>query len=795
MLRNYLKIALRNLRKHRFISFINIVGLTIGLTSCLLILTYFLDELQYDNYHKNADRLYRVALDWKWKTGDIHTATTSGPIAPLLKQNFPEIESTVRFFTEGTEFIKTSGEPLKVTPLFTESSFFKLFSYSFIYGDAPTALSEPNSIILTESIARKMFGEASMAAGKVVSYLNGAPQKVTGIIKDVPAQSHFSFDVIGILDTKSDFIKAFQNFSIYTYVLLKEGADPAKLEVKMNALVTREANDPGSVIRLPLQHITSIHLHSHLANELGANGNILYLYIFFTVAGIVLLLACINYINLATAQSIKRAKEVGIRKVMGSARWQLILQFFTESLLLVLFASLLSLLLMELVSPFLQDITGRRISIWSNGWIFVTGVLLLVAVGVGLLSGIYPAIFLSRYKPISVLKGVFTKSPSNTFFKSSLVVFQFTISTTLMVFTWISYKQINFAMNKDLGFTKDQVIGLRISQQMRKTNLQAFKTQLLQNPGISGAASTTLPLGNDNIEGQGFVLETDGHKSDNSSIGQLLGIDADYLGVMKIPLLQGRNFSAQVATDSTQAVIVNETLVKNAGWKNPVGKRVWLFTGENDVTTEAKVIGVVKDFHTSSIHKTIAPLVLFMAPPQEADNLYVKIKPENATTALAYIQTTFKQFDRYNPLEFYFLDQNFARQYNEDEKKGNLFLLFTSLAILIACLGLFGLAAFTVEQRAKEIGIRKVLGATVQNLLFMLSKDFMLLVLIAFVISTPIAWWVSNTWLQDFAYKVNVSWWIFAVSGLVALTIAFFTVAVQAFKTADANPVKSLRTE
>ena len=795
MLKNYLRIALRNLRKHRFISFINIVGLTIGLTSCLLILTYFLDELKYDKYHEKADRLYRVALGWKWKTGDIHTATTSGPIAPLLKQNFPEIEGTVRFFTEGTEFIKTSGEPLKVTPLFTESSFFKLFSYSFIYGNAATALSEPNSIILTESVARKVFGEASIAAGRVVSYLNGPPQKVTAIIKDVPSQSHFTFDVIGILDTKSDFIKAFQNFSIYTYVLLKEGTDPAKLGIKMNALITREANDPGSVISLQLQPITSIHLHSHLANELAANGNILYLYIFFTVAGIVLLLACINYINLATAQSIKRAKEVGIRKVMGSARWQLILQFFTESLLLVLFASLLSLMIMELIAPFLTGITGRRISIWSNGWLFVTGMLLLVALGVGLLSGIYPALFLSRYKPISVLKGVFTKSPSNNFFKSSLVVFQFTISTTLMVFTWISYKQINFAMNKDLGFTKDQVIGLRISQQMRKTNLQAFKAKLLQNPGITGAASTTLPLGNDNIEGQGFTLESDGRKSDHSSIGQMLGIDAGYLDVMKIRLAQGRNFSLQVATDSVQAVIVNETLVKTAGWKNPLGKRIWLFTDEKDVTTVAKVIGVVKDFHTASIHKTIPPLVLFMAPPQEADNLYVKIKPENASTAIAYIQRTFKQFDSYNPIEFYFLDQNFARQYNEDEKKGNLFLIFTSLAILIACLGLFGLAAFTVEQRTKEIGIRKVLGATVQNLLFMLSKDFMVLVLIAFVFSTPIAWWVANTWLQDFAYKVNVSWWIFAVSGLIALTIAFLTVAVQAFKTAEANPVKSLRTE
>ncbi len=795
MFKTYLKIAVRNLRRHKFISFINIAGLTLGLTSCLLILAYFMDELKYDRYHKNADRLYRIALDYKWKTGDIHTATTSGPIAPLLKSNFPEIEDITRFSTEGTEYIKTDKDLLEVLPIFTESSFFKLFSYTFIYGDAATALTQPNSIVITESTAKKIFGDVSQAGGKLVSYIKGTPQKVTGIIKDVPIQSHFTFDVVSVLDTKADFVTAFQNFSLYTYVLLKKGTDPAKLEPKMNAFITKQANDPGAEIQLPLQPVTSIHLHSHLANEMNANGNILYLYIFFSVAGIILLLACINYINLATAQSIKRAKEVGIRKVMGSARWQLIFQFFTESLLLVLCAAALSLCLMELVSPLLKQITGKEVSIWNNGCGFVTILMLLIAVGVGLLSGAYPAIFLSKFKPIAVLKGVFGKNPSNNFFQRSLVVFQFTISTTLIIFTWITYKQISYAISSDLGFTKEQVVGLRVPFDLRTKNLQAFKTQLMQYPGITGNASTTIPLGNDNISGAGYYLEKDGQKQDHTIVGRFLGIDASYLPLMKIPLIDGRNFSSSLATDSMNAVIVNETLVKTAGWKDAIGKRVWYFTGDKNATAEATVIGVVKDFHTASLHKNIEPLIMNMLQKQEADNLFIKVKSDNTAAALAYIEKTFKQFDHNNPFQFYFLDQNFAQQYKEDERKGNLFMLFTGLAVFIACLGLFGLASFTVEQRTKEIGIRKVLGASVQNLIFLLSKDFLLLVIIAFLFAAPIGWWVSHIWLQDFAYRINLSWWMFAASGSGALAIAFLTVGIQAFKTADESPVKNLRTE
>ncbi|MEJ7767338.1 MAG: ABC transporter permease, partial [Chitinophagaceae bacterium] len=492
MIKNYIKIAIRNLRKHTFISFINLFGLTLGMTSCLLILAYYIDESQYDKHHKNSDRIHRVTFKLTWPGGNISSASSSGMVAPLLKRNFPEIESTARFFAEGNEAVKVPGGTLSVSPIFTEQSFFQVFDHPFLYGNSNTALTDPYSLVITETLANKLFGNAALALGKMVEYLNRQPQKITGVIRDIPRQSHFYFDAIGVLDTRADFVNTFQAYNVYTYILLKQGADPERLASKISQFLQTNKQDIKGDLQLPLQRLTSIHLYSHLENELQANGNILYLYIFFLVAGIILLLACINYINLATAQSMKRAKEVGIRKVMGSARWQLIIQFFTESFLLVVCALLLSLVLMELVSPVIQKIAGRDISIWQNGSPFVVVLMLLIAMGVGLVSGIYPALFLSHFKPIAVLKGVFGSQPSNILFRRSLVVFQFTISTALIVFSWIVYQQLNFAMQKDLGFTKEQVVGLRISSiELRLKNLSLIKSRLELGPGIAGSTATT----------------------------------------------------------------------------------------------------------------------------------------------------------------------------------------------------------------------------------------------------------------------------------------------------------------
>ena len=796
MLKTYLKIAARNLLSHKLTSFINLFGLTVGLTCCFAIITYTLYELSYDKHHKLSDRIYRVVPDWKWDGQRLNIVNTSGPIAPLLKQNLPEVEKTVRFFAEGSEFVKSGTNTITLSPIFTESSFFEVFDHHFLYGDPKTALSQPNSMILAESAAIRIFGSIHKAYGKTLEYINRPPQKVTGIIKDIPANSHFTFDAAGVLDADGDNMKEVHNLSLYTYVVVQPGADIAKLEAKSKLLMAKLMNFNKADYSLKLQPITSIHLHSQLQGEFKAGGSIQYLYIFSIIGFVILTLACINYINLSTAQSTRRAKEVGVRKVMGSNRRQLIFQFFIESFILVLGASILSLLLLQVSAPFLNQIGSRAISLFDLGWKTVTLSLVGMAVLTSFLSGLYPAVFLSKFNASTVLKGTFIKNPSHGYFRKSLVIVQFSISIALIIFTIISWQQLSFVMNKELGFNKDQILGLRIPQGLRTTKLSALKNKLNSYPGIVSTTSTTNQLGiAARIPGGGYFFEQNGQKPSYTGLTQKIGIDIEYLQQMEITLHEGRNFSAAIKSDSTAGLIVNQTLVKQQGWKNPIGKRIWYFTDDNGNTKEAKVIGVVKDFHVASLHKAIEPLVFFLIPPHESDNLYIKIKPGSTKESLAYIEKVYKEFDSYNPYEIYFLDQNFASQYQADSQKRNLFMLFASLAILIACLGLFGLAAFTVIQRTKEIGIRKVLGASIQNVVMLVMREFIWLVIIAFLIAAPIAWWGVSKWLQDFAYQVEIRWWVYFAAGTLAGVLAIFTVGFQAMKAATANPVKSLRTE
>jgi putative ABC transport system permease protein len=754
------------------------------------------NELSYDRYHKLSDRIYRVVPDWKWDGQRLNIVNTSGPIAPLLKQNLPEIEKTVRFFAEGSEFVKSGINTITLSPIFTESSFFEVFTHQFLYGNPKTALSQPNSMILSESAAIRVFGSIHKAYGKTLEYINRPPQKVTGIIKDLPANSHLTFDAAGVLDVNGDNMREKHNLSLYTYIVVQPGANISKLEAKSKLLMAKLMNYDKADYSLKLQPLTSIHLHSKLQGEFKAGGSIQYLYIFSIIGFVILALACINYINLTTAQSTRRAKEVGVRKVMGSNRTQLILQFFIESFLLILIASVLSLLLLKVISPFLNQIGTTTISLFDLGWKTVLLSIIGMALIVSFFSGLYPAIFLSKFNTSTVLKGTFIKNPSHGYFRKSLVIVQFSISIALIVFTVISWQQLNFVMNKDLGFNKEQVLGLRIPQHLRTTKLSALKNKLNSYPGILSTSSTTNQLGiAGRIPGGGFFLETNGQKPTNTSLTQKIGIDTEYLSQMEITLKEGRNFSSAIKSDSTEGLIVNQTLVKNQGWKNPIGKRVWYFTDDNGNTKEAKVIGVVNDFHVMSLHKAIEPIVFFLIPPHESDNLYIKIQSGSIKESLAYIEKVYKEFDNYNPYEIYFLDQNYASQYQADSQKRNLFMLFASLAILIACLGLFGLAAFTVIQRTKEIGIRKVLGASIQNVVMLVIMEFIWLVIIAFLIAAPIAWWGVSEWLQDFAYQVEIHWWVYFVAGILAAAIALLTVGFQAIKAAMANPVKSLRAE
>jgi putative ABC transport system permease protein len=798
MIKSYFTIALRSIHRHQVFSLINILGLAIGMAACMLVLLYVRDELSYDRTHEKADRIYRVAQHAHWEGGTIDAAVTSGPFAPFLKKDYPEVQQAVRIATEGSEFIKYGDKTLKTPIIVADPNLFDVFTHRFLYGSPTKALGNLNAIVLTKTTAENIFGHASQAVGKTLQVLNRSNFIVSGVVEDVPTNSHFRFGAALPLDAKADFLKPWQNFSLYTYLLLPEGYDIARLQAKMPAFYQRylgKEMGAGVDFLIDFQPLTSIHLHSHLQAEMEANGDITYVYIFSVIAAFILLLACINSMNLATARSASRAKEVGIRKVVGSSRQQLIGQFMTESFLLTGLSLAISLLLVEWLLPFFNQITEKQLHIpWLSQPISI-GLLLLVAVATALVSGSYPAFFLSHFRPITILKGTFIRNPTNAFFRKGLVVFQFTVSIALITATWIAYEQLAYVRNKELGFNKEQLIGVRIPDYQVRHQLAAVKTHLLQNPAILGAAATTNPIGRDDIGSGVMFFEENGKKPELTHTVKPLGIDTDYLGLMQIQLKEGRNFSPTMPTDSTQAVIINEALVKELGWKNALGKRIWYFIDDNGHTAEAKVIGVVKDFHIASLHQPIEPLVLRLVPQDEADNLYVRLRPENMAATLDFIRKTHQSFDAYNPLETYFIDQNFARQYEADARRGQLFLAFAGLAIFIACLGLFGLAAFTAEQRTKEIGIRKVMGASVNNIVTLLSKDFVKLVLLANIIAVPLAWWAMQRWLEDFAYRVQISWWMFVLAGVLALVIALLTVSYQAVKAAVANPVKSLRTE
>ncbi|GAA4399923.1 ABC transporter permease [Nibrella viscosa] len=796
MLRNYLKIAIRNLWKNRTFSLINVLGLAVGLTVCLLIGLFIADELSYDRFHANADRIVRVVNHFRWEGNQIDAASTSGPYAPALKADFPEVEQAVRILTEGGEYLKSTGEPVKSVVIYADSGFFELFSYPFLAGDPARALDSPNSMVLTRSVAEHLFGNASKAYGQTIHIQNSPDYLITGVVADPPMQSHFQFGAVGAINTNAAFLKEWQNFSLYTYLLLPNDYDVAQLQAKMPAFYKKHLDMMGVTAFLELQPLTSIHLHSHLVNELSANADIRYLYLFGVVAAIILLLAGINYINLTTAQSAMRAKEIGIRKVVGSLRGQLVAQFLTESLLLAGLALVVCAQLVELALPFVNQLTGKSLQGIIDGNTLLTGGLIGLTLLTGLLSGLYPAFVLSGFAPVRVLKSRFTAVGQGTL-RKALVVTQFTVSIALIAATLVVYAQMRYVSTKSLGFTNAPVVGIRVPDYAMRHRMAAFKTQLLRNPAILQATATTNPLGKDDLGLGGVFLEKNNQRASRTDMTHMLGVDTDYLSTMQLRLKAGRGFSPAFGADSLRSVIVNETLVRKAGWQNPIGRKVWFLPADEKsaLPEPVEVVGVVADFHVASLHRPIEPVILTPIRKADSDNLLVRLTPDNLPETLAYIERTFKEFDPANICETYFLDQNYARRYESDQRRGQLFLVSAGLAIFIACLGLFGLATFTAQRRTKEIGIRKVLGASVPGLVSMLSRDFLKLVLIAFFIATPIAWYAMNRWLQDFAYKVNIEWWMFALAGLLAVGIALVTVSFQSVKAALTNPVKSLRAE
>jgi putative ABC transport system permease protein len=798
MIRNYLKIAIRNLVKNKVYSFINIGGLAVGFTVFCLISLYVLDELSFENSHQKADNIVRLVHHAEWEGGEAHHAVTSAAFAPALKAEFPEIKEAIRMAPEGGGVITFGDKTVKAgNILFTDAKVFDVFTFPFLVGNQKNALLEPNTIVITETLAKKIFGNAQKALNQTIIFDKTAPNKVTGVMQDVPGNSHLQFE--GLRSLPANFTAGWQESNLYTYLLLNDGVDKSKLEAKFPAFAQKTIlkEMPVASYRMELQPLRDIHLHSNLQYEISSNNTINRVYLFMALAGLILVIAIINYMNLATARAGLRTREVGVRKAIGSTEGDLMGLFIVESLTFSTIASVIAAFLVVSLLPFFNQLADKSLDLNRFGIVSSIGILAVFSLFIGFLSGSYPAFFLARFKTILALKGLTGSLNQSVIFRKSLVVFQFAATIILIAGAWVIYQQLQFSANKDLGFNRNQVVTIHIDDRNLRSKVAALKDQLMKNPLIENVATAGNPIGNNNLGQMPYFFEkTDGSISTNSIVVQELVVNAAFVPTMDIKMKLGDNFSENKPSDVTNAALINETLMKELGFANPIGKRVQVKLNNGSTAVERKIIGVFKDFHTYSLQHKVEPVVLIM--PVKAsmeDNLYVKINTTKTKEALAYIEKTFRQFDKVNPIEIDFLNQNFARQYESEQKQGMLSLCFAIISVLLACLGLFGLAAFTAQQRVKEIGVRKVLGASISSIFILLNKDFMKLVLIASVIAIPLAIFLMNNWLQNFAYKIEIHWWVFVGAGFIASVIALLTVSYQAIRAALANPVKSLKTE
>lgn len=798
MIQNYLKIAFRNLLKNKVYSFINIGGLAVGFTVFCLIALYVADELSFDSFHSKRDSIVRLVHHAEWEGGEAHHAVTSAAFAPALKAEFPEIKEAIRIAPEGGGIISFKNKTVKAgNILFTDKGIFDVFTFPFVAGNPKVALAEPNTIVITETLAKKLFGEPKNALNQTIVFDKSVSNKVTGVMKDVPGNSHLQFE--GLRSLPANFTAGWQDSNLYTYLLLSDGVDKAKLEAKFPAFAQKTILKEMPVVsyRMELQKLSAIHLHSNLQYEISANNSINRIYLFVALAALILVIAIINYMNLATARAGLRTREVGVRKAIGSTQGDLVRLFIVEALAFSVIASVLSVFLIVALLPFFNTLAEKSLEINRFGVGFSIGILVLFSVVVGFLSGSYPAFLLSRFKIVLALKGLTGSLNQSILFRKSLVVFQFTATIIMIAGAWVIYQQLQFSENTDLGFNRKQVVTIHIDDRNLRSKVAALKDQLMKNPLIENVATAGNPIGNNNLGQTPYYFEkSDGSISTNSTVVQELMVNAAFVPTMDIKMKLGENFSENKPTDVTDAAIINETLMKELGFANPIGKKIQVKINNGRTTVQRRIIGVIKDFHTYSLQHKVEPVVLIM-PVQASmeDNLYVRINTTKTTEALAYLEKTYHEFDKVSPIEINFLNQNFARQYEAEQKQGLLSLCFAMISVLLACLGLFGLAAFTAQQRVKEIGVRKVLGASVASIFILLNKDFMKLVSIAALVAIPLAVMLMNKWLQNFAYKIETHWWIFAGAAFTALLIALLTVSYQAIRAALMNPVKSLKSE
>jgi putative ABC transport system permease protein len=796
MLKNYFKIAWRNLLKHKLFSSINIGGLSIGLAAFWMITLFISDELSFDRFHEKSERIFRVVHSGRWEGGSFDLVPTSAPYASHLKNEYPEIEKAVRINAEGGGVIGYENKLLNTQDvIFADSNFFQVFTHHFIIGDPGSALSKPKSIVVCKSLAEKIFGSVEAALDKTIIFDKTEENIVTGVIEDVPKNSHLQFSAIRSLNP--NFSGGWQEFNVVTYLLLKEKANYKNLQAKFPSFFQKYIKkEMGNLdYTLYLQPLTSIHLHSNLAYELGKNGDIKDVYVFVAVALIILIVAAINYMNLSTARALVRIQEVGVRKVIGSGRGELATMFITESILITILAGGMALMLIHLSLPYFHEISGKNLSLFQFGYGPTLLLFALFSLVLGGITGFYPAVFLTQFSTVNALKKQLGSLTGSTIFRKALVAFQFVISIVMISSVCVIYQQITFTNNKDLGFNKEQVFTFHLEQGNARKSVKALKEKLLTSPEIKGVAIASNPIGNNNLGGGGVFLENKGTFSDQTTLVQRILVDPDYLNTLQIELKKGRNFSYDFPGEINKAALVNEALVKKAGWKDPVGKRIRFYYDNEGHTAEATVIGVVKDFHVYSLQHKIEPLFIQIPLDDEMDNIYVRVNPGNSRKALKYTESVMKSFDPSAPFEAHFLNENFAKQYDGEIKQGQVLLVFTILSIVIACLGLFGLATYNIQQRTKEIGIRKILGASVGTIVTLLSKDYLQLIVIAAAIALPVAWIGMQKWLENFAYRIEIQWWVFVLAGLVSILIALITLCFQAIKAGISNPVKSLRNE
>jgi len=807
MFQNYFKIAGRNLSRYKGFSFINIAGLAIGMACSILIFLFVGDELSYDRFHEKVNRIYRVGQMGNIGDRKFIGSTTQAPVAKTLVEEFPEVEAATRI-QRGINTVITYEEKsfFETRYLYVDSSFFNVFTFPLVRGNPETALSKPHTMILTESTAKKYFGDED-PIGKVLHEADGNDFMVTGVAMDVPENSHFHFDVLASIKTlpRSEEENWLSDY-LYSYIVLKEGYPPDKFAGKLPAFIERHVGPQiqealgitlddwsasGNNMNYYLDPLTKIYLHSEATAQIEPIGDITYVYFFSVIAFFILLLACINFTNLTSAKSSIRAREVGMRKVMGSSRGKLIVQFLAESTFLTTIALLISLVIVELLLPLFNNLSGKELSVQYLSNLYVLPGFLLLIIVVGFLSGSYSAFTISSFQILTVIRGEVNTGPKKAWFRSGLVIFQYAISIVIIICTIVVYQQLEFIRNKKLGFKKEHVLVIDRAYGLEE-KVMVFKDEILKHPGaLNGSVTSAIP----GMSGwHGTVFQREDSPAEELFHFRLLRGDYEVLNTFGYELVEGRFFSKKFKSDS-MAFVINETAAKDLGFKDPVGKKIVEISEGVDERTTHEIIGMVKDFHFNSLRDPIENLVIYL--PSHYFPLYLSFRIDSKRTAeiIRHAEKTWEKMVPNQPFRYFFLEDNFNALHQTEQRTGKIFGVFSILAIFIASLGLLGLASFMAEQRTKEIGIRKVLGASVPEIVRLFSKEFILWGLMANLIAWPVAYFVMKSWLQNFAYRVNMPYWVFFVAALVALFFAIITVSVQTIHAATRNPVKAISYE